>query len=330
MSYIENPTFICGHRKGGTTVLLCLFDNHPQLLTYPVDSAFFYRVFPACETTDKEQTIDNLVTYTIKQNLRDEMDVVGDYGLFDVEAIADSYKTYMASEEHTAKAHLTTLMRAYADHCGQDWTGWRGWVEKTTSTEIYATQAESWFPNARFIHVVRDPRDNWASLKSGWRARYKDQENSLEALLQSLIDRAGLGLRMAKINKKSLGEERYKIIRFEDLANDPDRSMRDLCSFMNIDFHDNLTMPTVNGKLWKGNNFEGMKFAALSDANVGRWHKRTEEREIATIEANLGDVMEALGYSVTFSARERALAAGDHYKWLNFDGRKIFQNKFDG
>jgi len=323
MTYIDNPTFICGHRKGGTTVLLCLFDNHPQLLTYPADSAFFYRVFPGCETADKEQTIDNLVSYTITQNLRDEMDVVGDHDLFDVDAIAEAYRTYMAPEEHTAKAHLTALMRAYADHCGQDSSAWRGWVEKTTSTEIYATQVAEWFPNARFIHVTRDPRDNWASLKSGWSARYKDQENSLEALLQSLMDRAGLGLRMAKINEQSLGKERYKVIRFEDLVGDADGGMRDLCSFMNVDFHDNLAVPTVNGKLWKGNNFEGMQFAALSGANVGRWHKRTEENEIATIEANLGDVMETLGYGLTCAARDRALAAGDHYKWLNFDGRKI-------
>ncbi len=323
MNYIDNPTFICGHRKGGTTVLLCLFDNHPQLLTYPADSAFFYRVFPACETADKEQTIDNLVTYSIRQNLHDEMDVVGDHDLFDVDAIADAYRAYMASEEHTAKAHLTALMRAYGDHCGQDSSAWRGWVEKTTSTEIYAAEVAAWFPNARFIHVVRDPRDNWASLKSGWTARYKDQENSLEALLQSLMDRAGLGLRMAKINEQSLGEDRYKVIRFEDLVGDADRGMRELCAFMDVDFHDNLTVPTVNGKLWKGNNFEGMQFAALSGANVGRWHKRTEENEIATIEANLGDVMEALGYGLSCSAKDRALAAGDHYKWLNFDGRKI-------
>ena len=51
------------------------------------------------------------------------------------------------------------------------------WVEKTTSSEFYATEIIKWFPNAKFIHLIRDPRDNFASLKSGWEERYKNQEN---------------------------------------------------------------------------------------------------------------------------------------------------------
>jgi hypothetical protein len=168
---LDAPTFICGHRKGGTTVLLCLMDAHPQLLTYPADSAFFYRVFPLCEHMTKEETIERLATATIKENLTSEMAVVERPDLFDVDAIADSYRELALKGDNSPASHLRALMQAYAAHCGQDGSEWRRWVEKTTSTEIYAQEVSEWFPGAKFVHVLRDPRDNFGSLKSGWEAR---------------------------------------------------------------------------------------------------------------------------------------------------------------
>ena len=86
------------------------------------------------------------------------------------------------------------------------------WVEKTTSSEFYATEIANWFPNAKFIHLVRDPRDNFASLKSGWEERYKNQEEDIKGLLQSLIDRGGMGMRIALNNQKVLGEKNIRLL----------------------------------------------------------------------------------------------------------------------
>ena len=57
-TYLEKATFICGHRKAGTTLLLCLLDNHPELLVYPPDSAFFYLYYPTYDSpvyTDEQK-----------------------------------------------------------------------------------------------------------------------------------------------------------------------------------------------------------------------------------------------------------------------------------
>ena len=81
------------------------------------------------------------------------------------------------------------------------------WVEKTTSSEFYVAEIIKWFPNAKFIHIIRDPRDNFASLKSGWEKRYKTQEDNLKDLLQSLLDRGGMGMKLALNNQKMLGKK---------------------------------------------------------------------------------------------------------------------------
>src|SRR6056300_942169 len=38
--------FLTGHRKSGTTLLLRLFDNHPDIDVYPTDLTLFYQYFP--------------------------------------------------------------------------------------------------------------------------------------------------------------------------------------------------------------------------------------------------------------------------------------------
>lgn len=324
--YLDNPVFICGHRKGGTTVLLCLFDSHPELLTYPADSAFFYQVFPHCETIGLEGTIERVQRHTIRENLNHEMATVENLELFDVEAIAVSYALYARESDGAPSAHLRALIRAYGEHCGQSAEGWTHWVEKTSSTEIYACEIAEWFPAAKFIHLVRDPRDNFGSLKSGWQDRYRHQEDSVKALIQSLLDRGGLGLRMASINESVLGTERYRVVRFEDLARAPRETMEAITEFLGVPYHPALETPTVNGQLWPGNNFNGLSFKALNPVNVGQWAERIEPQEAALIEGHLGDVMEGLGYDLATTPGERAHACSEHYKWFNFTARRDHQD----
>ena len=329
-SYHDSPVFLCGHRKSGTTVLLCLFDNHPELLTYPADSGFFYRVFPSCEKLSTDETVELVVRYAIGESLGPQGDAIGRrmaidgadadkcQKLFDVEAIAESYRALALASDGAPAAHLKCLMEAYGRHCGQDPSRWKGWMEKTTSTEIYAVEVATWFPKAKFIHLVRDPRDNYASLKSGWQQRYQSQEESQRALLQSMIDRGGLGLCMANLNREALGEDRYKVLRFEDLTARPAESMAELAAFIGIDYDPSLETPTVNGALWPGNNFDGLRFDALSSINVGRWASRIERWEACVIEGFLGDAMVDRGYDLTTDPAERARACAEHYKWFNF------------
>jgi hypothetical protein len=315
--YLQHPVFFCGHRKSGTTVLVCLFDSHPELLTYPCDSGFFYRVFPDCLSSSPAQAIDALVDHTIRVCLNKEMTSVERPGLFAIEAIADRFRQLATATDGSPKVLLQSLMKAYGELCGQDPTHWRAWAEKTTSTEIYALEIAEWFPKVKFIHLVRDPRDNYASLKSGWEARYRFQEGEPRGLLQSLLDRAGLGMRLAQGNIAILGKDRYMTVRFEDLTRSPESHLREMAAFIGVNYHASLQVPSVNGVVWPGNSFDGQKFQGLSSANVGRWRERINREETAIIEYFMADVMEQYEYEPTTSVAERTRAAADHYKWFN-------------
>lgn len=320
--YTENATFICGHRKSGTTMLLCLLDNHSELLVYPPDSSFFYEYYPKYDSSDytDEQKVDSISGVVVDRleveigNLsetdREELN-------FSIDSFREDVRAYAAKTDKTPRNMLLSVIQGYRDHFQGSQNPVR-WVEKTTSTEIYAAEVLQWFPRARFIHVIRDPRDNWASLKSGWSARYSRFNDSSERLLQSMIDRGKLGLEFARNNKERFGSEVYKVVRFEDMVERPREVLNDICSFLEVKFSENMLMPTVCGKLWRGNNFDGLKFENPSNVNVGRWRERTTEDEICLIEYYFGDIMEHFGYRTEYPVARRMDAATRHYKWYNF------------
>ena len=192
------------------------------------------------------------------------------------------------------------------------------WIEKTTSTEIYALDLIKLFPNAKFVHVIRDPRDNWASLKSGWEKRYSKMNDDQRRILNSMFERAKLGLEFAKNNQAILGNNRYFVVKYEELTRDPEHFMKMIATFIGIDFNTNLLIPTTFGYNWQGNNFEGLKFSKPSNANAGRWMQRIEEEEAMLIEYHFKDIMDHFGYERKFTLEQTVNMAKEHYKWSNF------------
>lgn len=227
------------------------------------------------------------------------------------------FKTLVLKTNLTPKDMLVSLFFAFRmnSNINQNKTKW---VEKTTSTEIYSLDISNWIPKSKFIHIIRDPRDNWASLKSGWEIKYKKFNDSIERFLQSMIDRGKLGMELAIHNSNILGKDRYKVVKYEELTTNPVKVMKEICEFLQISYDDILLKPTICGKLWKGNNFEGENFDSISNTNIGKWKERVDEHEAQLIEYHFADVMQHFGYDLEFSISERVNAVKEQYRWANY------------
>lgn len=317
------PVFIGGHRKSGTTLLLSLLDAHPQLGVFPEDSGFFYAYYPPYDRPeysiqDRIRRVREFCFANIRHEYENRIIKVG-LPPIDFDRMEADFASFVQKTDATAKEVLCSMMEAYVLYspiCQTDQI--RHWVEKTTSSEIYADIMHQWFPHAKFIHVIRDPRDNFASLKSGWKARYHQQTDSIQRLLQTLIDRGRLGMELAKINQREWGKNQYLIIRFEDLAVDPQEVMRKIADFVGISFSQSLLIPTFFGVPWQGNNFDGKKFNAVDQGNVARWRERITPHEAQVIEFYFRSLLNEYNYPLAFSEKEAADAARRHYQWFNY------------
>jgi hypothetical protein len=321
--YLNHPIFICGHRKTGTTMLVNLFDGAKDAVVFPDDSTFFYMYFPRYVGDQ----------YSVEEKRKRLADVlIGEIHRRKVEKAkcSPAEKTEMIRQLEAFQAEIRTwpdedfvlqkVLPRFIDGYNRYFQGVKDpkvWIEKTTSTEIYALELLDNFPNAKFIHIVRDPRDNWGSLLSGWEKRYKTFNDEINRLKQSLIERSGLGFQMAMANKEVMGD-RYRIVRFEDVTADPQRHIRELAEFIGIEYSTDLLYPSTFGYRWEGNNFDGEKFSKPSTVNVNRWRDRISAFDAQLIEFHFREAMDYFGYERVFDRADCIRAAAEHYKWFNF------------
>ena len=317
----NNPIFIGGHRKSGTTLIPCLFDGHSQVVSLPYDSGFFYGFYPVCNNKKLTESdkVDLAVKYLCKNDFVDQLKIAGKYKEIKkkLDLLEKIFRAEFSSSTKTPKQALICFVKTFNKIFNDKENSPNNWLQKTTSSEIYAKEIFEWFPNAKFINIIRDPRDNFASLKSGWEKLYSLRTNDSRELIQSMIDRGKLCMELAKLNSKRFGKEKYMILKFEDLVSDPKKYLRKICNFIEINYDEKLLQPTVLGSHWKGNNLEEKNFNGISASNLNKWETRISDPEAHLIEFYFKDLMKHFNYQTKFDINQQTDAAVNHYNWYN-------------
>jgi hypothetical protein len=102
-------------------------------------------------------------------------------------------------------------------------------LEKTPDHAPWAPEILSLYPDAAFVHVVRDPRDVVCSLRSAGRSwgRHWAPTNVLDGALL-WRDRVEAGLRIRQLTS------RYHEVRYEDLQRDAAGTLDGVCEFLGL------------------------------------------------------------------------------------------------
>jgi len=287
----DRPVFVCGHPKSGTTLLRSLLDSHPQLLVYP-DETFFFRGFlPETRTLSNDEKLSLAQRYLLHFfTNQDGLEFTG---------YAETCRTTQQIIEKEGYRHdgdwLSSAILAFGQVNQQINNRTLYWVEKTPFNEHYAGMIYKWWPEARCIHVLRDPRDNYATYHR------KHHGLTVEEFSWSWCASLKAGLE----NQKRFSPQAYWILRYEDLVQKPEATIQEIIAFLGIQDDENLRMPTTMGKLWEGNSQFGDKFAGISAKPLDRWKKELSPDEVNMIETVCSGGMGKYNYMPQggFSAR---------------------------
>jgi len=325
----EQFVFLGGHRKCGTTMFLNLFDHNEHCCVFPTDIAVLYGYFPVYTagdftTAQRLDRLDRVIFGVSLSRLRDKHKL-GDR--LPVERIREHFFAHLNQDALTRiDAIIRQIIDSYRAVMALPVEQAPIVVIKETSLEIYAQMLAEMFPRAKFIQVVRDPRDNYAALYAGIEKHYRLFDENENHILASLLHRVGLGMRLIEPNMQALGSDHFMMLSFEELAQNPDDSMNKVAAFLGIPFTTDLLRPSILGQPTSGNNYDDQQFFAVTARNVGRWRERISDREAQVIEFHLGDIMEQFGYSRTFPRDVSARAAAEFYRWSNY--RYFFKDSF--
>ena len=149
----------------------------------------------------------------------------------------EEVERYLLAGERSEGGVLASFLRIHADREGKAIIG-----EKTPAHLKHVDTLISWFPDARVLHIIRDPRAVYVSDLSH---RRKDRRKPyrwlmpIPFLLQSVVLVQTVffwrsAVRLHQRYQRAHGT-RYKLIRFEDLVTRQDETLDDVFAFVGTD-----------------------------------------------------------------------------------------------
>ncbi|HET6597158.1 MAG TPA: sulfotransferase [Anaerolineales bacterium] len=196
--------------------------------------------------------------------------------------------------DRSERAFFILLMQLFADKKGKPIMG-----EKTPAHFRYAETLLNWFPEAKIIHMMRDPRGIFISE---WHRRQKEAQSfpyqqlkrlpflmKLVILLQTTITwREGASRCLGNQKKHPLN---YYTQRFEDLVSEPQRQVEELCAFIGVPFQPAMLEQTVVSMGFQE------KQTGFDSGAANRWKKHITPWVDAWFRFWLREGMEIFGYS---------------------------------
>lgn len=271
------PLFVMGCPRSGTTLLQLMLHSHPRL-AIPAETRFVIPAYLArCEfgdltDRDNRRALGEWITGRKSTKFHD-------LGL-DADAVTDE----IANGPPTVGSAVGLVFRAYARRFGRS-----RWGDKRPSYTKQVGMLLRMFPDAQFVHLVRDGRDCVASLlEMPW---YKQDLYHAISGWREAID---TGHRLAS----RLGPDSYYELQYERLVADPADELIRLCAFLGEDFDTAMLRPQeiAERTVPKQKRWHDRTRSAISQGRIGSWAQRLEPWEIGLAETAFGDRLAEYGY----------------------------------
>ena len=246
----ESHIFIVGPPRAGTTLVFSIIKSHTDLWGLDEETFFF------CKKRFDNlhfNHIDKLNLDTIIKESRDKVDV------FD--KIVSHFKQKFK---------------------------FKYFVEKTPQHALYISNLIYWFPRSKFIFILRDGRDCFASAKRN-PVVWTNHGNMYPYVWRDTVEAF---LQVAP-------HDQIMQLRYEALARAPYETMEQVMRFLNLDFDDYQLDPSAYGATSFSTKTGHLRLnATVSDATVGTWKFSLSKSELDLFEKVCGPHMLQVGYHI--------------------------------
>ncbi len=278
--------YILGRPRSGTTLLQLILDSHPDVLIpleAPVYIELRYRYKNTTHWTPKilERFLKDLYNVTFFKDMpldheelkKEILSMEGNHSIYDLMSVP--YKHYKGITENDE-------IKIIGD-----------------KNPVYSIIADNIFremPQAKFIHIYRDYRDNIESLmrmnfEAGIPALLAYRWKFTYRLMDQLIEKE---------------PERIYRIKYESLCAEPEKYTREICNFLEIDFQEKMldfhSFYSKNEKELKEETAKIHKNLRnpINSSRIGLWKTRLSDRQVKICDMVVGSLAEEAGYERKF------------------------------
>lgn len=276
------PVFIVGAARSGTTPFQLALNMHPELGVYGETQAFFVcRKFGA---DPNEVAFRRLLAYwrAVTAGCCPYNDILD----------TDEIRQKLAKASTYAQM-LNLIMGAIAAREGKS-----TWGEKSPAHVFRLDEIRTCFPNARIVHMVRDPRAVVCSTIKAFRNGEFNDWNVYSA--------AKYWARCIEVHVRqvSANAKLYTMVRYEDFVTKPEATLKKTCSFLGIEFVEdmlsahkvasNYVRPGRSGKMPA---LHALTEKPLDSTRTHAWRSTLSAAQAKLVEEVVAEQMAFVGYS---------------------------------
>jgi len=285
------PIFILGCDRSGTTLLGAMLGSHRDHVCVP-ECQFVVEVFRSLRVSQDGFDPTRALKVT-RRNWR--------FGFWKL----DPYMSPAVQQKigGSYSRFIEWLVREYAKTKGKERCG--VWVDHTPTNFRYAATLRSLFPDARFIHIVRDGRGVAASIMPlDW------GPNTIMQAAHWWTERLAFGLAA----ESCFGPGSISRVHYEDLIRRPKETLRTLSAELGIEF----TEAMIEGKGFQVPRYSKNQHELVGSrpvaARADAWKNSLTRRQIAIFEAITADLLAYLGYKLVYGLSAAPPTASEEMK----------------
>ncbi len=283
-----NPfLFIVGCARSGTTLLQRIIDAHP-LVTIPPETHwiplfFKKRIGLTPEGNVTDEFIHRLWEYPRFQGMKIDM--------------TELEKLFGENKQIQYADLVSKIFDLYGKKQKKSLVG-----DKTPPYVRNIDRLHSLFPEAKFIHLIRDGRDVCLSALS-WNHFERTMSFLTECWRENPVAAIALwwkrNVRLGRQQGAALGAGLYYEMHYEALVKNPTEECRKLCDFIGVQYDDSMVR-FHEGKTKTDSGLSSKEAWLPITGGLRDWTSQLSPEDIELFEATSGDLLAELGYPRAF------------------------------
>lgn len=266
-----SPIFVTGFPRSGTTLLGNILDRHPRIgifvESFFIPEYYWTQIFHWPLTKNKNLfKLARAITQedaSVRNGLKLQSSVVNNL------------------RKRTYPELLNALMKNWVEEKGK-----KRWGDKSPGYITKLKVLHRMYPEAKFIHIIRDGRDVWTSIGHKW-------EDNVVLVARDWAKSIHSARKYAKSNLK----DKYLELRYEDLVAQPRDEIQKVLEFLNEEYNDAVLKTSMTTS-------RNVAFAdwpkihnEINSDSVRRWERELPEKEIVLFECHASYMLKEFGYS---------------------------------
>jgi Sulfotransferase family len=258
---MDRAATICHWGRSGSVLLASYFDGHDEVITLPNQTSEY--AYPFCGEYQSLSLWEKLIAYPaysqirkgnagdlfLKNNPDGDFAVEPAHYFASVQALFAIYGDNPIVDRQARRRFFQFLHVAYAGALDRPAVNPRPLMisaQHWINGELAQALVDD-FPDARFLHTIRDPisaLDSWLERHFTW--QFRDNPDLASVYRYPAFD-ALRDLLSWDAGHRGL-QERTRAIRFEDMHLAPERTMRRLAEWLGVPYRSCLLDSTLNGR----------------------------------------------------------------------------------